>query len=270
MDASTSFTSPSAIDSGAPDEFFIGWERPPQGYARRVKHLALVLCGLSSVLALLVAIRQQSPGRGEWETGQTLSIEGIAFCRPYPMLRAMNRSPGGPVRTYLIVSAGKFGAAERMQAYDSQPVRLTGTLLHRDGRRMLELAELPDAIAPAAEFSARDQAQLAWPTVSTLQLVRLQGEIIDPKCYLGAMKPGGGKTHKACAALCISGGIPPMLVCRERNGGPTYYLLVGPGNRALNDAILPFVGDLVEVVGQTSDVGNLRVLEIDPGTVKRL
>ena len=28
----------------------------------------------------------------------------------------------------------------------------------------------------------------------------------------GAMKPGDGKTHKGCAALCLRGGIPPALM----------------------------------------------------------
>ena len=50
---------------------------------------------------------------------------------------------------------------------------------------------------------------LGWPAPQVLaDNVTLKGEIIDPKCYLGAMKPGGGKTHKACAMRCIAGGIP--------------------------------------------------------------
>jgi len=41
----------------------------------------------------------------------------------------------------------------------------------------------------------------------------LRGEVIDPKCYIGAMKPGGGKTHKACAE-CFS--IRPLLVLKQQ------------------------------------------------------
>ncbi len=72
--------------------------------------------------------------------------------------------------------------------------------------------------------------------------VTLKGEIIDPKCYLGAMKPGGGKTHKACAMLCISGGVPPMLVTRDANKQETFYLLTTDQGGVANELVLPFVG----------------------------
>ena len=44
--------------------------------------------------------------------------------------------------------------------------------------------------------------------------VTLVGEVVDPKCWLGDMKPGDGKAHAACARLCMEGGIPPMLRVR--------------------------------------------------------
>ena len=94
------------------------------------------------------------------------------------------------------------------------------------------------------------------------------------------MKPGGGKTHKACAALCISGGIPPMFVTRDGNGQETFYLLTtaastrahepsmadrGPANRL----VLPFVGEAVEVEGRLERHGDLRALAIQPGGIRR-
>ena len=54
---------------------------------------------------------------------------------------------------------------------------------------------------------------------TSLGVATLRGEIVDSKCYLGAMKPGDQKTHKACATLCIRGGIPPVLVERLPGGG---------------------------------------------------
>jgi hypothetical protein len=72
--------------------------------------------------------------------------------------------------------------------------------------------------------------------------ITLKGEIIDPKCYLGAMKPGGGKTHKARHA-CISGGVPPMLVTRDASKQETFYLLTTAEGGLAGELVLPFVGD---------------------------
>ena len=54
----------------------------------------------------------------------------------------------------------------------------------------------------------------------------LRGEIVDIKCYLGVMKPAHGKPHRSCAARCISGGIPPVLMVKDRDGDTNYLLLV--------------------------------------------
>src|SRR5690349_19376703 len=68
--------------------------------------------------------------------------------------------------------------------------------------------------------------------------VSLRGEIVDSKCFLGAMRPGNGKTHKACAMLCIAGGVPPMFVTRDSAGREEYYLLAGPdGGPAPSDVV---------------------------------
>src|SRR5262249_47707822 len=98
----------------------------------------------------------------------------------------------------------------------------------------------------------------------------LRGEIIDPKCHSGAMKPGDGKAHKACAVLCLRGGIPPIFL----DDSGARYLLLDEGGNALHgeslDAILPFVGDRVEVRGSTSASGDLKFLQTDVHQIRRL
>ncbi len=49
---------------------------------------------------------------------------------------------------------------------------------------------------------------------------------MDSKCFLGVMKPGSGKAHRACAELCLLGGIPPILVAQNSAGQQAGYLLV--------------------------------------------
>jgi hypothetical protein len=83
------------------------------------------------------------------------------------------------------------------------------------------------------------------------------------------MKPGGGKTHKACAALCIAGGVPPMLVTRFAGGGETFYLLVAADGGAANEIALPLVGEPVEASGRLERSGDLSVLRIEPNGLRR-
>jgi hypothetical protein len=92
--------------------------------------------------------------------------------------------------------------------------------------------------------------------------VRLRGEIVDFKCYLGAMKPGDGKTHKACAALCISNGIPPMLITRNERGDLEYVLLEDADGASVSDRVAPFAGEPIEVEGALHSIGSLKVLRL--------
>ena len=77
---------------------------------------------------------------------------------------------------------------------------------------------------------------------------KLVGEIVDTKCYLGAMKPGRGKPHRDCASLCIRGGIPAALLVRTENGERHLVHLVSFG-RPVGVEVLDFVGQPVEVTG---------------------
>jgi hypothetical protein len=100
-------------------------------------------------------------------------------------------------------------------------------------------------------------------------VVTLAGEIIDSKCYLGAMKPGGRKTHKGCAILCLSGGVPPMLVTRAGGSREQFYLLVGPDGGPIAHDVLDFVGDPVELTGAVERQGDLQVLRVAPNGIRR-
>jgi len=104
--------------------------------------------------------------------------------------------------------------------------------------------------------------------------VTLRGEITDPKCFAGAMKPGDGKTHKACAALCLRGGIPPAFRTTGRDGELVSYVLVGPGVEPLEgeslEPLVERVGEPVALRGRPVTLGRLRLFEVAEGSVRRL
>jgi hypothetical protein len=108
-------------------------------------------------------------------------------------------------------------------------------------------------------------------TARSLGKHRLVGEIVDAKCFLGVMNPGDGKPHRACASLCIRGGIPPLLVVRQSADSTpaAYLLLVGKDGRPLNDEILDLVGEPVEVEGEILDQDGIRSIRVEPKDIRR-
>ena len=75
------------------------------------------------------------------------------------------------------------------------------------------------------------------------------GEIVDTKCYLGAMKPGRGKPHRDCASLCIRGGIPAALLVRTENGERRLVHLLDERGQPMGTEVLDWVGQPVAVSG---------------------
>ena len=86
------------------------------------------------------------------------------------------------------------------------------------------------------------------------------------------MNPGAGKVHRACATRCISGGVPPILAVRAEGGGGDFHhiLLVGERGQAVNQEILPFVAEPVEITGTLEKSGDLWILRAAPSTYRRL
>ena len=98
----------------------------------------------------------------------------------------------------------------------------------------------------------------------------LRGEIVDSKCFLGVMKPGRGKPHRACAVRCISGGIPPVLRVEDADGDYRHFLLVDTAGRAVNERVLDLVAEPVEVTGSVTKDGDLLILAADPERIRRI
>lgn len=258
---------PGAMHSAKQDEFFVGYLPTPAGHRRAMKLVAGILAALVVAVGALVAFEQRNPGGGVWKTDEPGEYAGIAEVSPYALLRT--KGPDGAQSTLMLVSEGKFGATARLTPFAGQAVRIRGTLLERDGRRMVEISSTDDGVSSIA-LSPEEQRFLTAPHATGQTRVTLRGEFIDPKCYIGAMKPGGGKTHKACAQLCVSGGIPPMFVTRTEALVEDYYLVVDSDNESAVEEVLPYLGDSVEVSGIVEVQGDLRVFRIDTKTILRI
>ena len=129
------------------------------------------------------------------------------------------------------------------------------------GHAVLELTNGAESLVEIV-----DDQRVAALTGSSLGSLEARGEVLDPKCFFGVMKPGEGKIHKSCAIRCISGGIPPVF---RTPAGPTeeglereydYYILMDWEGYPLRSEILPYVGQDINISGQARQLGDWKLL----------
>ena len=258
--------------STAKGEFYIGYlPHSPPRLAARTRAVALLGLALAGGLGAAASASFERQPLARFEYGHTRSLRGTLSEFPYPALlvaRPGTEAGESSESRYHLVALGKHGASEAVRGKDGQRVECAGTLIFRDGQTMLEL--LPGSLrAVAVEAGAAGEAPAPLPAVS-LGEQRLAGEIVDSKCFLGVMKPGNLKPHRACAARCISGGIPPVLCVRDESGAAVYLLLVDRDGSAVNARVLDFVAEPIEISGEVLRLGEQLVLRADPATYKRL
>lgn len=248
------------------DEFYVGYLPLPTGHRVFLRFVLPAILWLTVAMAALMAARMRDAGSGIWDSSERRVFVGTLDASPYPILRQAREATGAdaPLGSFLLVEAGKLGGRAGLAEMQGRTVQVAGSILRRDGRTMIELAPGEGAVR------ADGGVAVALPGRVVAGHTTLRGEIVDSKCYLGAMRPGDGKTHRACAQLCIAGGLPPMLVTRDAGGNASYYLLIAPGGTAANDLVRPFVAEPVEVSGTLERVEDLVFIRLDAGGIQRL
>ena len=195
----------------------------------RVKRTVIAIFAASAIVAAVIVVTQRPYANSRFDYGTLSTIEGQVRSAPVPLLS----TPTGPV---LLVGQGKHGANVATGS-----ARIRGYLIARDDTRMMEVHEV----------QARNGASTAPPMRETLGTVAMRGEIVDSKCWLGVMNPGEKKVHRACASLCIRGGVPALLISGNR-----HVVLSGPMN------LLPYVAEPVEVTGDLSRESGLLTMRV--------
>jgi hypothetical protein len=251
------------------DEFYIGWEdKAAPGIGKRVRRTMLVLILLAMVVPVLLASSQRLIGVSVFEWGQVKQFSGILEINPYPHLLVPRPGKAGDAESfssYYLVAPWKFGVdAAAIAPFDNRSVSLKGTLIYRAGQTMIEIQR--GSIQSTSSASASEQVS------RPMQLGRqtLIGEIVDSKCFLGVMNPGQLTPHRACAIRCISGGIPPVLLVRSKDGPVAYFLLVSADGKPVNQQVLDLVAEPVEISGEVERQGELLILRADPASYRRV
>jgi hypothetical protein len=198
-----------------------------------------------------VALHQAPVGDGVFEYGHLRDWEGTVHLNPIPWLE------GGEAQgSWLLVGMGKFGAGDSVRALNGFPVRIRGTAIRDDGHRMIEVL----SIRHAEEVRPNGGRPMARPPRSTNEVI-LRGELVDTKCQFGVMRPGSGKVHRACAARCLSGGVPPGILIRAPDGTGRVVVLAGEYSRAPHLDV-KWAGLRVRAFGTLENIGDLEVLQV--------
>jgi hypothetical protein len=253
-----------------PDEFYIGWEaKAAPGIGKTVRRAVAVVLALSLLTPFLLAVSQRMIGASVFEWGTRKTFAGILQTTPYPHLfvpRPGNVAAQPRFSTYYLVAQGKFGLdREALVELDGKSVALKGTLIYRGNQTMIETR--PEWIAVSTNDERRARSDAPHQSLGKQTLV---GEIVDSKCFLGVMNPGQLTPHRACAIRCISGGVPPVLVVRQKEGPAIYLMLVSTEGRPVNGQVLEMVAEPVEITGDVERQGELLILRADPATYRRI
>lgn len=250
------------------NEFYIGWmPAAPKGYAKQVTIAIVSVAVLIIVLASLLSLQQKKFSNAVFEYGQLTEVTGIYQQFPVPSIKVYSQqNNGSSFITMPLVGYGKHGAEgiihsleeERGLSFDQKQITLRGTLIYHDGKSLLQIDEHDKPLLSIAAATSSHQ-----PVRKELGTVELIGEVLDPKCYFGVMKPGRGKPHRDCAVRCIAGGINPVFYVRQQNAGPLYYLLLDEKGNKLNDFVKDYVADPVKLTAKAVQFDDWIVLYVD-------
>ena len=234
------------------EPFYVGYHpAAPATLARFNRTAVVTVLVLTSGLVAAFALAQRTFDPSHYEYGTTRILSGTLRATPFPVLEV---DSGSTVQQYLLAGAGKFGARGIVAPLDGRRVRVSGQLAYRGNGRLLEIASVTPAGGPT----------LGPEPLIDLGSFRLEGEIVDSKCYMGVMNPGRGKTHRGCAARCLSGGMTPLFAARNFNGVPIELVV-------MNEQMSPFpplgriAGRPLALTGRVLRRGDLWLFQVSGG-----
>ncbi len=237
------------------EAFYIGWmPKAPAGFSKFIRKYLILLVALVIVISVTLSLSQKKFSTSTFEFGKLTQVKGVYFNDPVPAIKVVNgKDIWGNLSyiTFPLVGYGKHGAGgiiadiekEKNISLDKKEVTLKGTLLYNDGKTILQIDKNDNPVISVGQTVTVE----LLPQLKELGTQKIKGEIVDPKCYFGVMKPGEGKPHRDCAIRCILGGIPPVFHIQNAKGESNYYLIVGPDGEKMNEAVQDYVAEPTEI-----------------------
>ena len=244
------------------DEFYVGYfDEMPDSYASNVKPLIIIILILIPLISFILVFNQRGFVESTYEYAKVTKLRGTITNTPVPAVRVLEN---GAIRTIPIVTFGKKGGAELLSSWmgdielDKEIVEVEGKLIYYNSKTLVEIAD--------AENLSKVQIT-EHPTIEKIKPIHIgqltvEGEITDPKCFFGVMKPAYGKPHRSCAIRCISGGIPPVFATKTEGPFMEYYFIKGQNGEDINQDLLPWVGDQLKLTGEVWEYDDWKEIRI--------
>lgn len=231
------------------DEFYVSYIEDSLGSKtkRTLKRFVIGSLLLVILAALVFSFSQKPFKNSTFELTSATKITGVFHENPYPMLRV--EVAKNTYKNILLLGFGKSSANPFLEKLQNEVKDLNGKVLSIEGNLIYYNGKTLIQITDDEKVTLVGKSISETPSKSVISKMILQGEIIDPKCYFGVMKPGKGKIHRSCAVRCISGGIPPVLASTDNNNMSQYFLLTDLKGRPINKDVLPFIGQPSEIKG---------------------
>ena len=246
------------MSSKSYDGFFIGWgKKLPKGLNSFLIVVSLFMVGIFAGTAFSFVVTQDDPGDGGFMGRQR--VVGVITAEPYPVVHipAGEKYPYG--HSIMLSGQGKRGVMDQAAPLDGKVVEIRGALIKRGDLDMIQVGR---------RMKAMDDMQPHQIDITQLGRWKLSGEICDGKCYAGAMRPGTGLAHKACANLCLVGGVPAVFVSSGEVDGSSFFMLADSDGKALDDRLYGLTALLISAEGEVEKRGDLHVFKIDLDSVK--
>lgn len=251
------------------DEFYVGYSGSiGKGSRKKTRFFVLISLLLVIIVGFSFSYFQRPAANSSFDFDTPTLITGIYHESPYPTMRLTLDE--NTYKDVVLLGFGKFGSLPYLEDFKmdmsdliGRKISISGNLIYYNGKTLLQIDE-----SHKLDIGSEGQTESIKPEYIGEQSII--GEVVDPKCYFGVMKPGYGKIHRSCAALCISGGIPPVLVANDQNSIAPYYLLTDLKGNPINKDILPYIGQPSRLKGKVSQLADWYVLSIDISDIEKL
>ncbi len=259
------------------NEFYIGWmPAAPEGFAKHVRKVVIILVILVVAAGIILSLFQRKFSTSSFEFGQLTEVSGIYQQFPVPSIKVITGRDVFGNSSYItmpLVGYGKFGAEgvvadlekEKNITLNKKEITLKGTLLYNDGKTLLQIDKNDDPLIQVSDGQVTKNS----PVIKELGIVQLTGEVLDPKCYFGVMKPGHGKPHRDCAIRCIAGGMSPVFWVRNEQGEANYYLILDENGKKMNEALQDHIAEPVSLTAKAVQYDDWIVLYTIKQSIKR-
>ena len=252
------------------DEFYVSYIDGSLGTQTKktIKRFTVASFVVIIMGALLFSFAQKHFKNSTFELTSATKITGVFHEIPYPMLRV--QVADNTYKNILLLGFGKSSAnpfLEKLQSevkdLNGKTLSIEGNLIYYNGKTLIQITDDEKVVLEKGK-------KVQTPKKESISEMTLVGEIIDPKCYFGVMKPGKGKIHRSCAVRCISGGIPPVLATTDKNNISHYFLITDMKGNPIHNDILPYIGKPSKIKGIVEKMEDWYLIKINVSDILKL